>query len=401
MERELKDNDERLSELWSHYLFAIGIFIITYLSARIAETDYPDHLTFLPTKIDFLHPLAFFQKNVEPLWHYLTKLISWCLRIPVEYSGAIVSASCNLVLFELLRHFFYDYSKKYAAFISFITLTCAAFYIPWYNQYIYLGQSSPNVWHNPTIVMTRPFAFLVFLTSMKIMREPFLFSDYKAKVVTLVKLVLLIMFSAFAKPAFIQAFFPAIFFFCVGKTLMSKGKFLPNSVFLLICCLPTFVIVCLQFFISFFVKKGTTGGIGIQFLYVMKIWAPNPFISVLLAIIFPLCVVLIKLIQKSKFSDMLIFSWVMLFCALVEKMFLVETARPSHGNFGWAYSISLFLLFISSIAEYLQIIKDINKEVIQRPRNWYLYNICSVALFIHFAIGLIYIYRVIFLHTYA
>ena len=58
-------------------------------------------------------------------------------------------------------------NKKLAAalciFLTFITPIVTVFNFP----RIYLGQISPNVWHNPTIIFSMPFNILLFYFSIK------------------------------------------------------------------------------------------------------------------------------------------------------------------------------------------------------------------------------------------
>lgn len=96
--------------VWYHSVFIIGIFFITYLCARMENTDFPSHLKILPKKFDLFHPVNYFISHPEPLWHYCVKVLWWFFRIPVEYGGAIVTA--NEYLAFLSPHDTVDVSIK-------------------------------------------------------------------------------------------------------------------------------------------------------------------------------------------------------------------------------------------------------------------------------------------------
>lgn len=392
---------EYVRDILQRSIFMILIFLVTYFCARMGNTDYPDHLTFLPTEADLLHPLRFFlTSNPEPLWHFCTVLLRVIFQIPFGYAGPIVSGLCNLVCFEMIRRYFLQYAGKYASCLSFAVLFAGSLYIPWLNSYFYFGTGSPNVWHNPTIVMARPFAIIIMLRSMQIMDTPFLYTDYRAKLKDMVTLSVLILCSVFAKPAFAQVFFPAILIFCIGKIFASKGRFFPNSVFLLICCIPALCIFLLQFFICFFSGSPTLGNgpaISIKFLYVMRIFSPNPypFSTQILVIGFPLVVLVSKLIRKSKFSNSYIISWLMYLIGLAEYSLFVENARPSYGNFGWGLILGSFFVFLEAAKELCTMIPEENNGKEQKT-----FSTCMFLLLCHLFSGAIWIYRIIFLNNY-
>lgn len=330
-----------------HCFFICMLFLVTVASAMTGANDYPAHLSWLPDREDFFHPFGYFYKNAEPLWHYLTKILSVLFRIPKNYSGAIISGFCNVALYEIItRCWFKDI--KGTKLITFLLLISGPLYIPWYNRNIYLGQGSPNVWHNPTLIMVKPFAVFITVMVLNVMKTPM--KSYEKFLMWIKKgvgLSMLILLSAVAKPAFIQIFFPAIFIWCIIKTVTSKGRFLPNSLYLLACCLPALFVFLLQFCLTFVMSNNDASSgvatIGIKPFFAMKIWAPNVFFSPLLAVAFPVCVVLLTVLQRQKISDGTKFCWLMYLCAFAEAALLYEPSRPSHGNFGWGL-LSLYYL---------------------------------------------------------
>ncbi len=401
----LKRNEtiERLYAILK-YILVILIFVITFLCVLCMRTDFPSHLSWLPGREYIIHPLRYFTKNAEPLWHWCVKLCYWIFRIPIIYSGVLVSGFLNVVVFEILCRFFSKTTKNFAYVISFVVMIVAPLYIPWFNPYIYLGQGSPNVWHNPTTLMVRPFAILVAIKAIEVMEKPFTFSDFKFKLKTLFYITVLTAFSAIAKPSFIQIFFPAIFVFCVVKCLVSKWKYLPNAFFLLVCCLPSLCVFILQFLLSFFqnnVIQNRSPNIAIKFLYAMKIWSPNPLISQILVIAFPLTVLVSKIIRKEKKSNFYIFTWLMYIVALFEAALLVEPSRPSHGNFCWGLILANMFVFISALPEYIAFYKhSYYADKDKRLTNISL-NVCTFVLLCHVFMGIVWVCRIIFLGDYS
>ncbi len=216
-------------------------------------------------------------------------------------------------------------------------------------------------------------------------------------------LAVLVAFSAIAKPPFIQIFFPAIFVFCVVKVLVSKWKYFPNAVFLLVCSLPSLCIFILQFLLSFFSNNAIQNGspnIAIKFLYAMKIWSPNPFISQILVIAFPLSVLVSKIVKKEKFLNFYVFTWLMYVVGLVEAALLVEPSRPSHGNFGWGLILANMFIFISALQEYIAWHKQCCQTDKDKRLTNISLNVCTFILLCHIFVGIVWVCRIIFLSDY-
>lgn len=382
------------------YTYLILIFCITYLTIRMNVSDYWPHLGWLPLKKDFLHPFSYFANNAEPLWHFCTKILSKSCKIPVKYAGAVVCGICNLITYKILVFFFKNYSEKYATLIAFVCMILGPLYVPWFSKNIYLGQGTPNVWHNPTTLIVRPFAILITIKSIEIMKAPFPFSDYKNRIKDMLILSILILFSTFAKPSFIQIYFPSIFVFCVVKTISSKGKFFPNSVYLLICCLLAFFVLLIQFYLLFINNtsiENSEPAISLKFLYVMKLNSKNPFVSQFFVIAFPITILISKIIFKINFSNLYRFSWIMYVFAFLEASLFVENSRAGHGNFTWSLVLSYNFLFIVAFIDYLSMLNSFYKN--NRIKILCL-DISSLILCCHVFIGIIYIYQIIFLGSY-
>ena len=80
----------------------------------------------------------------------------------------------------------------------------------------YLGQISPNVWHNSTTIFVMPFALLLFWQSYKQLQSPTLAGA--------VLVSILCVLNAFAKPSF-------LFVFCISYPLMLLSQFGLNGQF--------------------------------------------------------------------------------------------------------------------------------------------------------------------------
>ena len=403
----IQNVNERIDIIW-HCFFVIILFMLTYFVARVGKFDYGPHLKGSPTINDWLSPFQYFKRNSEPLWHYLTSLMRMIFQIPLKDCGAIVSGICNVAVYEII----YNYLKKYttkANIVAFICLIAGPIWMPWYNKgRIYLGQGSPNTWHNPTVLMVRPFAYLVLFQSMKMFEKPIFLADYKKEWKAALMIYILLFFSALAKPAFYQVFFPAIFIYCVALVLINHGDYFWNAFLLFLSCIPTVLLFVLQFVLIFFLSKvaksGDAGGqIGVQFWAVAKVYSPNPIFSLFLASAFPIAVLLYILIFKKKTDRIYWFSWVMYVCSVIEKWILVEkNVRQKHGNFAWGFIIALSIIFFVSLREYIDIVRNKNnsEKNLCNKLELGMFVACTVLLIAHVIVGAIYIYRIIMLLSY-
>ena len=81
--------NERIDMIW-HCFFATMIFLLTFFIAWKGGFDFGPHISAGPIGNDFVHPIQYFKKNSEPLFHYITRLVSFFLRISTSDAGAIV-----------------------------------------------------------------------------------------------------------------------------------------------------------------------------------------------------------------------------------------------------------------------------------------------------------------------
>jgi hypothetical protein len=94
--------------------------------------------------------------------------------------------------------------------------------------------------------------------------------------------------------------------------------------------------------------------IGIQPFAVMKLDSPNPLISILLGIAFPLFV-LIMLGWKRVFEDKKLWLSVLFYLtSLAEYILFIEETEAAAGNFEWALQLAMFLLFVMTAIRFYQ-----------------------------------------------
>ena len=119
--------------------------------------------------------------------------------------------SCRLISFADT-----EIRKPMLAFLSFCLHIAAAIYVPFFNKTPYLGQGSPNVWHNPTTIGVKWAALLVFMLTAaeltRLVRERF---EKDLRPVPAVVIALLMVVCNLYKPSLVMVYYPAIFSVCL------------------------------------------------------------------------------------------------------------------------------------------------------------------------------------------
>ena len=304
------------------------------------------------------------------------------------------------MVFEIILRYFIKVTKnRKIDFFVFACMISASIWVPWINKNIYIGNVCPNTWHNPTILMVRPFAYYAVIKCMNIMGTPFSWEEIVRKKKEICVLSIAIFFSVLAKPCFVQFFFPAIFFFCVGLVIYSKGKYLPNAVLLLISCLPSLFLLLSQIYVLFLGENTRLGGgMKIQFMEAMKISNSHPILCQIISCAFPLSMLVYIIYTRKHTSKFYKFSWIMFLCAFLECALLIEdNARKTQGNFAWGLVLASSIIFTSNIGEYIKMLVD--DSVYSKGKKCF-FTVSTCLFITHVIVGIVWIYRIIVLRSY-
>jgi len=382
--------------LWNSFLrilFFVALFFLGFfLFYNQAFNNYPSDL---PSHINIAMRM-FSGKTivVHPGFHAVAFLFSKVLYTSIEY-GAIMALSTALVSLAIgislvLRIFLRDlYSDTSMVVMTAILLLVSAIYLPFFNENIYLGQGSPNVWHNPTILAVKPFVLPCILLTL-----PFL-SQRPSEAGVPMRFWLtsiLLAVSTMMKPSFMLTFLPTIVIYLYLKK--SSGR-LDNNSKLLLLLLPSILIIELQLFGS--IAKRSTAGFVIDFLGVWRLYSPNVFVSFLLATAFPLSIMLFRMRQCLN-NDYIVLSAINLSVGyLLYMCFAEQGPRFAHGNFGWSRQIGLQIVFVFCAIEFFKWIKSNSSSSISGK---IMISVSSILLSLHVISGTYYLLRILAGNTY-
>jgi hypothetical protein len=212
------------------------------------------------------------------------------------------------------------------------------------NHY-YLGQLTPNVWHNSTTMFLMPIACYVMLLSLNAIVNV---DDFNWKSVWYI--VLWVLVSVFVKPSFAFLYSPMMFIFGIIKN---------NNKLVLIGMVTSFFIL-FQYYLIYnqngYMDQSVKSSVEVDFLFVWKSWLGGHtslvLLSFVVSLIFPILYLFFffRELQKDIFFLM---SIIMFVIGMLMFIFLKEDGpRVYHGNFMWSVSIGLFFLWLSLISDF-------------------------------------------------
>ncbi len=315
-------------------------------------------------------------------WHFVCWLVYVCLPIHIEAAAAIACGLFNaftafLVLW-IADRYLADHTDdwKIPTAATLIALLVGPCYLRFYNHNYYLGQGSPNVWHNPTTTAVRPFMILIGVMTVDYWQmdgnERVTLGNRTMKKTTLYQCLLgiLLLLSTLMKPSFLMMYGPLCVLTALFRLVKGKGRnffaligqhlyFLPSA------CL--FLAQFIRVYIIGDVKKGTSG-VAIALFKVARLHAPSVLISLGLKMAFPFLVIYIW--RKSLFKDKLFqFVFLQFVIGLLTTWTLTETGgRAKSGNFGWGNILASSFLWILCVIWYVK--QWMEENEIHPFENW-------------------------------
>ena len=210
---------------------------------------------------------------------------------------------------------------------------------PWRTGHVYLGQVSPNVWHNPTSLLCWPLVLLLFFSA-----DDFLRSGRRRTMVAVASLSAL---SVLAKPNYFLAFAPIYALLGVLRFGVSRVWFVSQA-----ALIPTVLLLCWQLVGSFDGADAMRPGKHIAWmpLVAWHEYSSSIGLSLLFSLAFPLSY-LIVFRRSLRNRGLILFAWGVMLSALVWTACFAEVndldgAVERDFNFSWGAHLSIFVLFL-------------------------------------------------------
>jgi hypothetical protein len=211
----------------------------------------------------------------------------------------------------------------------------------WQFPQVYLGQISPNVWHNPTAIAVLPLAMLLFSAASKMT-----ITERPRRLAGAAALTLL---NGLTKPNYLLALLPSWLALLVERAARSRragqtGWRQPAIVGAAVLA-PAAGLLAWQGW-----RFAAGGGVEMAPLAVWRLYSPNIPASILLSLVFPLGVLVLHW-KIARRQAPLALAWSVLLVAVLQMALLAERGpRWPHANFFWGAYAANYLLFVESAA---------------------------------------------------
>lgn len=206
-------------------------------------------------------------------------------------------------------------------------------------SHIYLGNVSPNQWHNSTLIFAMPANIIWFYYSVKNIHSEKLSSFFMMGALCLLSII--------CKPNYALAFLPVlctailVFDFCLKRYFRGLAK-------VFIIATPSVFVLGWQWYLTFSNHHLSNHPITTKIapLLVWSHYSSNIPLALLLSIAFPL---LVLIFYFRKIDSYLILSWCTFLVALSTMILFVELPNWQAANFLWGAIAANFILFLFSV----------------------------------------------------
>lgn len=246
----------------------------------------------------------------------------------------------------------------------------------WAARNLTTGYISINVHHNPTSILLKPLALLLFMFAANALD-----SGKPISRRMLVTGAALTAVSLIAKPNFTMSLLPALVLLMAYDAYRRRPV---NRVFATI--LVTAVIVLAAQYLYQFTVALPSAGVSfapLRFVYLVEPSTLNLVGKFALSVAFPVCVYALYF-QATRKDAVLNLAWLVFFGGAAQLYLLIETGwQMIHGNFGWGAQMSLFVLFVITTMFLLQRVKDTGRK------DWRAL-VCGGVFILHLVSGIVF-----------
>lgn len=279
-------------------------------------------------------------------WHTLMRC-ALCLDMPINVAVASVTALFNactaaICLYYLNRTFNSRLHPMVIAVIGLTILMVSAIWLPCFNQEIYKGQGSPNIWHSPTYDAVRPVSVLTVIFFLDSIKN----RSTSLSLNRIIALSFLILLGIVLKPSFFAVLLPSIIMYAVIDYFWNGDiRFDFKMLSPLLAPIAISFVVFIQLFTSN--ASSASGNSSIALVFFQNLLSPNPIVSDLLLLAFPLYAIVICRKEIFCKGSPYVLIVLMLFVGFCEYSFVAETGiRATDGNFAWGLMSAVFIAWL-------------------------------------------------------
>jgi hypothetical protein len=251
------------------------------------------------------------------------------------------------------------------------------------TKYWYLGNFTPNIWHNSTTIFLFPFAIVLFSMSIKQLE---IFDNRRN-----LWMLLLIFLNVFIKPSYFFVWVCIYPIFLLAEYRFTskffKGMFpvIAGVVFLVICY------IWIYYFNNIVAENSS---VIIKPFWGYGYFAPLSMLpwALLFSLLFPIVYLALNFKRLYK-NKVFLFVYASLVVAIVIFLLFLETGiRMGNGNFYWQIVICTWLCFFISISDWLKHKKELMQTNNLKKKIVFVY-FPAVIYAIHVIVGILYLVR--------
>ena len=374
------------SDIAPHYEFALRLRELKTLGLKrfVMEVNYAHIISYPAWHIFFLLFLSII-KGIVGLLH-ITSISEDTVYLITQ---ALENSFLLIATFLLVEKIFQK--EKITPFAAMCMMFAGPLFYKGINTSYYLGQLTPNPWHNPTTFIVRPLAIISFFLYLSMLKKRAAWDseinrekNRREECRYFIIFSMLLLVSAICKPNWYQVFVPALFLFCIVDLILTKGKSFLFCVKTGFAVLPVCVWAMIQFWMSFGLHEG--GGMYAAWLKVWTGYSPHIWGSILLSLAFPVYVFILCYKEIFRKKEMLL-CLILQGSSMGQFAILCQTARGGGtGDFVWGCYLSVFIMFMVAIMT----LCDYRK---QNGKNWKYY--LGLGIFgLHVFLGGLYFIRI-------
>lgn len=404
-------NQHRRDIVMSVILIILGCAIFEPMMMRWRTMgDYTTHNEVATMAVN--DTANFFHNTPHFLYHLTTALVFILIpNIDIPTAGAWVMVICYLALILIIywqiRHISDLPASIPILLISAIFTMGLVILMPidiFTPDNLYFGYFAPNVYHNPTVNMTKPFSLVLFFLAAKLFRQK---EALKAR--WIIPFALLSFFSLVAKPNFILAFVPTLAlltgalilwrlvqglreqqsFITILKRILEK-EYINWPILIFGIVAPAFIVLLYQS-----TTWTSSGGIGIDPFRVFFEWTlhydknadKQILFKFVMSCAFPLAVYFLHI--KSTYRNLTFnLAWMHFLVSVAYAYLLVDYTSIAAGDFGWSAQIAAFILYIVATLFFLKRYLPVLAGEKLKPVQWFIVIVCVSIFALHVISGI-------------
>jgi hypothetical protein len=362
-------------------LIAAAVLIFGTLVYHMIH-DFPgaDYSTHLRIALEMVEQGKFASTHI--LYQLLVLALIQVPPVSLEAAGTIAATAfyvlTALILYLLLRNVVKGRGSIVVAGVVALALLLATpiTLLTASASNFYFGYVEFNTAHNPTIVMLKPIALLLFAFTVSVVSGSTRLSARSLGIG-----ILLVFLSLIAKPNFALILLPVLL--AVAAYRLYRRDIDNLKAVLIVLVLPMIVLLAMQYVLMYVFVDTSGSGIAFAPLASVRLFEDSIRklgIKFVLSLAFPLAVYVLYLRQARRDLPLNL-GWLLFLAGAAQMYLLIEQGdRAEHGNFWWSAQIGLFVLFVVSALFWLRHFRDQ-----PRWRGW----VCLAVFALHLISGLI------------